>query len=55
MDPVTDELEIRYYLRNPFYYNIYKQKEAYIQHLDNQILQQENEIKELERLLGGPV
>lgn len=40
VDPNTDELEIRYYIRNPFYYNIYKQKEAYIQYLDNQLLQQ---------------
>ena len=26
VDPLTDELEIRYYIRSPFYYNIYKQK-----------------------------
>jgi hypothetical protein len=48
----NDEIEIRYFIRNPFYYNIYKQKETYIQHLDTQIMQQEMEIKELEALLA---
>ena len=45
VDTSTDELEIKYYIRNPFYYNIYKQKENYLQHLDNELLRQEAEIK----------
>lgn len=46
-NPTTDTIKIRYYVRQPSYYQVSVHKSIYAEHLDKEIARQEEEIKTL--------